>query len=120
MNSKQEFLEKLRSTFRVEAEEHLHAIATGLLELEKSPGTDEERRIVEAVFRAAHSLKGAARAVDLSEVESLCQSIEDVFAGWKRSEARPTRDAFDTVHRTLDAIAAAMGGREGSFGTVME
>ena len=66
-----DFLQQLRATFRAEAEEHLQAIATGLLQVEKSPAADVWRGVVENVFRAAHSLKGAARAVDFTDAESL-------------------------------------------------
>ncbi len=104
----EDFLKTLRATFKVEAQEHVQAMATGVLELEKSPGHDAQRRLVETVFRAAHSLKGAARAVDFTEIESLCQPLEDMFAAWKRQESAPTRDALDTVHRTLDAVSAAL------------
>ncbi len=103
-----EFLKELRATFKVEAEEHLQAIAAGLLELEKVPAPKVQRRLVETVFRAAHSLKGAARAVDFTEIESLCQSLEDVFATWKRQESGPSPKVLDTLHRALDAITAAM------------
>ena len=103
-----EFLKQLRATFKVEAAEHLQTIAAGLLELEKTPAPEVQREIVETVFRAAHSLKGAARAVDFTEIESLCQSLEDVFAAWKRQESAPSSTALDTLHRTLDAITAAM------------
>ncbi len=106
-----EFLQQLRATFKVEAAEHLQAIAAGLLELEQTPAPEAQRKIVETVFRAAHSLKGAARAVNLTEIESLCQSLEDVFAAWKRQESAPSPDAFDALHRTLDAIAAQLGER---------
>jgi len=109
MDSREDdFIAKLRATFKVEAGEHLHAIATGLLELEKSPGSDAERRLIEIVFRAAHSLKGAARAVDFTEIESRCQSLEDMFAAWKHQKSAPTPEALDAAHRTLDAIGAAL------------
>lgn len=103
-----EFLASLRAAFRVEATEHLQAIATGLLALEQTPAPDAQRNLVETVFRAAHSLKGAARAVDFIEIESQCQSLEDTFAAWKRRESVPSRAVLDTLHRTLNAIAAAM------------
>lgn len=105
----EDFLKTLRATFKVEAEEHLQAMATGVLALEKSLAPDARRRAVETVFRAAHSLKGAARAVDVTEIESLCQSLEDMFAVWKREDTTPPRDALDAVHRTIDAISAALG-----------
>ncbi|MEK6210805.1 MAG: hybrid sensor histidine kinase/response regulator [Pseudomonadota bacterium] len=112
----EEFLQQLRATFKVEADEHLQAIAAGLLELEKTPAPDAQRKIVETVFRAAHSLKGAARAVDFTEIESLCQSLEDVFASWKRQKSAPSAAALDTLHRTLDAITLALAVPAGSSG----
>lgn len=103
----EEFVRLLRSTFTVEAEEHVQAIASGLLELEKAKGQDA-RRAVEKVFRAAHTLKGAARAVDFSETERLCQSLEDVFASWKQGESVPTAEVLDSLHRQLDAIIVTL------------
>lgn len=103
-----EFLRQLRETFKLEAAEHMQAITAGLLELEKTPEPAAQRKIVEVVFRAAHSLKGAARAVDFTQIESLCQSLEDVLASWRQQESVPSLDALDSVHRTLDAMTAAM------------
>lgn len=111
-----EFLRQLRATFKVEADEHLQAIGAGLLDLEKTPAADAQRKIVETVFRAAHSLKGAARAVDFREVESLCQSLEDVFASWKRRDSAPSSAALDALHRALDAISATLATPAGAGG----
>ncbi len=113
---KDDFLKKLQATFKVEATEHLQAIGACLLELEQTPAPGAQSKIVEAVFRAAHSLKGAARAVDFAEIESLCQSLEDVFAAWKRQESTPSATALDALHRTLDAITAALSASEAALG----
>jgi two-component system chemotaxis sensor kinase CheA len=103
-----EFLSALRSAFKVEAAEHVQAITTGLLALEKTPAPEAQRDLIATVFRAAHNLKGAARAVDSTEIESLCQSLEDLFASWKREESIPAPATFDSAHRALDAIARAL------------
>jgi two-component system, chemotaxis family, sensor kinase CheA len=108
MTSEEEFLRKLRATFKVEAAEHLQAIGTGLLELERAAAPEERLRVIETVFRAAHSLKGASRAVDLAEIESHCQRLESLFATWKRGESAPTREALDGAHRALDAMSRAI------------
>ena len=100
-----EFLKRLRATFRVEAEEHLHAMSSGLLALEKEASREEAAAKIEAIFRHAHSLKGAARAVNLAEIESLCQTLESLFAAWKRGEIRPVAEQFDALHRALDWIS---------------
>ncbi|MEN3352323.1 MAG: two-component system, chemotaxis family, sensor kinase CheA, partial [Betaproteobacteria bacterium] len=121
--SKEEaFLQQLRATFKIEAQEHLQTISAGLLELEKTRGRDKQLTLVETVFRAAHSLKGAARAVDFTRIESLCQSLEDVFATWKREKTAPSAEALDALHRTLDAITSALAaaGNSDAVGKALE
>ena len=108
MSGESEFLRTLRATFKVEAAEHLQTIGAGLVELEKTSVPVEQRQVVETVFRAAHSLKGAARAVDFAEIESLCQSLETLFAAWKRSESLPTQEALDEAHATVDRMSGAL------------
>jgi two-component system chemotaxis sensor kinase CheA len=95
-----EFLKTLLTAFRGEAAEHLQDISAGLLELERSPAPE----VVERVYREAHSLKGAARAVSQAGVESLCQALESIFAAWKRQEWQPGPASFDTLHRATDLI----------------
>jgi two-component system, chemotaxis family, sensor kinase CheA len=104
----EDFLRSLRATFKVEAAEHLQEIGKGLLQLEKATASEAQQQLIETVFRAAHSLKGAARAVDFTEIESLCQSIEDLFAAWKRRESQPTPSSLDTAHRAIDKMAEAI------------
>jgi two-component system chemotaxis sensor kinase CheA len=104
----EEFLRNLRATFKVEAAEHLQEIGKGLLHLERAAAPEAQQQLIEVVFRAAHSLKGAARAVDLTEIESLCQSIEELFAAWKRHESLPTPSSLDAAHRAIDKMAEAI------------
>ncbi len=100
-----EFLLKLREAFVIEAEEHLHALTSGLLELEK--GADETRRTetTETIYREAHSLKGAARAVSRDDIESVCQALESVFAQWKQNPAPVAAETFDVLNRAVDLLA---------------
>jgi two-component system chemotaxis sensor kinase CheA len=106
----EEFLQRLRATFRIEAEEHLQAISSMLLDLEKSPASNPSQEAVENVYREAHSLKGAARSVDFSEIEAICQMIEGVFACWKRDLIVPSSEAMDSLHHALDNIHALLAG----------
>lgn len=104
----EEFLARLRATFEIEAGEHLQAIAVGLLQLEGAPSSERRSAVLDAVFRAAHSLKGAARAVDFTAIVFSCQTLEDTFAAWRRRGEVPSREDFDSTHRLLDAIRSAM------------
>src|SRR3972149_12177516 len=98
-----EFLKKLLATFRVEADEHLRAMSSGLLELEKSPAGEQQTELVEKIFREAHSLKGAARAVNLTQIASVCQSLESVFAALKGRHLVVSAPLFDLLHHAIDA-----------------
>ena len=99
-----EFQQRLLATFRAEAEEHVRAISGGLIDLESTPGVEERAPIVEKIFREAHSLKGAARAVNLKEIETVCQSMETVLARAKRREIELDADALDVLHAAMDEI----------------
>ncbi|MBV9852800.1 MAG: response regulator [Armatimonadetes bacterium] len=99
-----EFLRELQAAFQVEADEHLQAMSSGLLELEKMPAAEQPASLLETVYREAHSLKGASRAVNMTDVETVCQSLETVLAAWKRHDVVPSPGLFDTMHRALDMI----------------
>jgi two-component system chemotaxis sensor kinase CheA len=100
-----EFKKLLLATFRDETEEHLAAISTGLLALEKNAQPEKRQAILETVFREAHSLKGAARAVGMGGIESLSHALEGVFSGFRRQEVIPSPPLFDLLHRATDTIA---------------
>ncbi len=99
-----EFAKRLLATFRVEADEHLKNITSGLIELETDPDLKVKAGIVETVFREAHSLKGAARAVNQTNIETICQSLESVFSVMKRREIHMVPFVFDTLHQAVDIL----------------
>jgi two-component system, chemotaxis family, sensor kinase CheA len=105
---KEEFLARLRETFRVEAAEHVDAITAGLLALEHA-GDSEHAAIVERIFREAHSLKGAARSVSLVGVEALCQELESIFSAMKRGALRVSMEMLDSLHPSLDLLGTLCG-----------
>ncbi len=100
-----EFKKKLLATFREEAGEYVNTITEGLLELEKT-GPVTGAPVTERVFRTIHSLKGAARAVNLKEIELVCQNLENVFAAIKKGAYFPDADAYDIFHSALKVIRA--------------
>lgn len=103
-----DFLKRLLATFRIEAGEHLQAISAGLIELENNPAEVRYAEIVETVFREAHSLKGAARAVNLKEIESVCQSMESVFAALKGNRLAVSPPLFDLMQEAIDDLSTRL------------
>jgi two-component system, chemotaxis family, sensor kinase CheA len=104
-----DFLKRLLATFRVEADEHLKAMAAGLMAIENAPAGEPQTGVIEQVFREAHSLKGAARAVNLAEIESVCQALESVFSALKGGGLDLAPSLFDLLHEALDALGGLLG-----------
>ena len=102
--SDDELLARLRATFGLEAQEHLQTMTSALLALEQA-GAVPPVESLDVVFRAAHSLKGAARAVNAGGVESLCQAIEHVFSAMRRRALAAAAPLYDLLHRSLDVLA---------------
>ncbi len=100
----EEFLVQLREAFAIEATEHLEAMTAGLLNLEKELVPARRTDLVETTFREAHSLKGAARAVNRTDIESVCQALEGIFAQWKRKDTKVMPATFDVLNRALDLV----------------
>ncbi|HHS12744.1 MAG TPA: hybrid sensor histidine kinase/response regulator [bacterium] len=98
------FLKELLAMFKIEAEEHIKAMSSGLLDYEKKSDAATRLGIIETVYREAHSLKGASRAVNLVAVETMCQSLESVFSAMKREVLFPSTDQFDTLHEAVDLL----------------
>ena len=108
-----EFLKRLLDTFRVEAQEHVNALSSGLIELEKASTAQKQLEITETIFREAHSLKGAARAVNMTDIEALCQSLENVFAALKSQEITSSAGLFDLLHEAVDSLGKLLSATEG-------
>jgi len=111
MKNDDDFLKELLSMFKVEAEEHLKVISSGLIDLEKASEKDRAG-ILEVIYREAHSLKGAARAVNLIKVEQLCQSLESIFALFKKGELDTSKEIFDVLLDAVDIVFDAVDSPE--------
>lgn len=98
------FLEQLRETFRAEAAEHIETMSSVLVALERASNA-ERPPLVEQVFREAHSLKGAARAVGLRRAEAICADLESRFAAAKNEGASLTAEHLDGVHASLGELS---------------
>ena len=99
-----DILQQLRAAFKAEAAEHLQAMNRVLLALEENPKEDARVELLEEIFREAHSLKGAAGAVDFSEVQQTAHKLESVFGASRVGKLALTRDLCDVLYNALDAV----------------
>src|SRR5438128_8703279 len=102
-------LAQLLALFAVEAQEHLEAMNRHLLALEQGALGEARERLIAELSREAHSLKGAARAVNRTEIESLAHALEDLFARMKEGGAGLPPDELQRTYQMLDTIGMALG-----------
>jgi len=96
----------LLELFRNEAEAQLAIISQGLLGLEANPA---DLSGTEALMRAAHSLKGAARMLKLDALVALTHAMEDVFVAAQRGSIGIDADVVDVLLAATDLVAGVTG-----------
>jgi two-component system chemotaxis sensor kinase CheA len=103
--NKAALIESLMSTFVEEVAEHVRSFNSDLLALEGGQG--DAAALLQSLFRTAHNLKGASRAVDVDVIESACHGLEDVLARARDGERPLDAQAFRVLFATADAIQDA-------------
>jgi two-component system chemotaxis sensor kinase CheA len=101
-------------TFAAEHREHLGRLRT-IVEV-AATGNALSTGEMEEAFRRAHSLKGAARVVELRPLEALAHRLEALFARVRERKLDVNAAVVSAVRRALDAsedwMAASASGRE--------
>ncbi|WP_406855901.1 response regulator [Alsobacter sp. KACC 23698] len=92
---------QLLAAFDAEYRDHLAAIRRELARSEHGQGGD-----IRDAFRRAHSLKGAARAVDLPAIEELAHRLETAFSRALDGEMALDRAGVSVIELGLDAVEA--------------
>lgn len=87
--------------FRLEAEAQVNILNNGLLAIENKPQSAQE---LEALMRAAHSIKGAARIVGLDGVVELAHVMEDCFVSAQSKTITLTPDDVDVLLQGVDLL----------------
>ena len=93
------------STFVEEVAEHVRSFNSDLLALESGQGNPAS--LLQSLFRTAHNLKGASRAVDAGVIESACHGLEDILARARDGERPLDAETFKVLFATADAIEEA-------------
>ncbi|HOW68152.1 MAG TPA: Hpt domain-containing protein, partial [Verrucomicrobiota bacterium] len=87
--------------FRMETENQCSALTEGLLAIELHP-QDPDR--LAALMRAAHSLKGAARILGLSDPARVAHAMENGFVNAQKGEIRLQHDHVDLLLKGVDYL----------------
>ncbi|MER9852002.1 hybrid sensor histidine kinase/response regulator [Mesorhizobium sp. M0106] len=89
--------------FRAELETQSQALTSGLLALERDPVSAQS---LDSCMRAAHSLKGAARIVDLTPAVEVAHAMEECLVAAQRGRLSLTREHIDTLLKGVDLLGS--------------
>lgn len=102
----------LLATFIQEAREYLENISQGLLYLEENPA---DAKVLDEIFRVAHTLKGSAGIAGLTEVQKLTHALEDVLGALRDGQIIYDSELADVLLHGFDGVKelveAAAGGQ---------
>ena len=88
--------------FRTEAEGQLLMLTDGLLLLEQDPSATDN---LEPMMRGSHSIKGAARMVDIDPVVRISHAMEDCFVAAQKNELTLISADIDVLLNGVDMMS---------------
>lgn len=87
--------------FQLEAYEKLDLIASQLLRLERDPSNSQPIR---EMFLAAHTIKGGAAMLRLTDVEALAHAVEDLLSAFRDQQRTLDAQTADLLFKSLDHL----------------
>ncbi|PUU87752.1 chemotaxis protein CheA [Halanaerobium sp.] len=84
-----------------EAKEYVETLNNGILTLENNPG---DKETIDAVFRAAHSLKGMAATMGFENLTELTHKMENMLDRVREGKLEVRTDFIDLLLQGLDNI----------------
>ncbi|ABO35044.1 CheA signal transduction histidine kinase [Methanococcus maripaludis C5] len=95
-------MEQYKELFMTEAEEHLQSLNQNMVELENCP--EDSERIINMIFRSAHTLKGSARTLGFEHISSLTHHMEDILDYIRDGRIKINPEIVDLLFKCLDAL----------------
>jgi len=93
--------EELLKDFFSEADQQVEILEQNILVLENDPGNHDA---VDEIFRAAHTLKGAAATVQMTDLSSFTHLVEDVLDEIRGKTITVTENVVDILLESIDII----------------
>lgn len=87
--------------FQTEVQQHCACLSDGLVLLEQNASNP---KLVEPLMRSAHSIKGAARIINLDGAVQLAHSMEDCLVRIQRQTEVPTPVRIDELLKGCDVL----------------
>ena len=104
-------LAKYSKLFVNESREYLRALNEAMIELEGKPG---DKELIEAMFRACHTIKGMAGMMNFKAVTETSHALEDLLNSLRNDTIDQTDEVAEAIFRGLDALEGMVSAVERS------
>ncbi|SMC61086.1 two-component system, chemotaxis family, sensor kinase CheA/two-component system, chemotaxis family, sensor histidine kinase and response regulator WspE [Desulfocicer vacuolatum DSM 3385] len=91
--------------FIEDANDHLRAMNRGLVSLVENPS---DSSLVDAVFRAAHTIKGSSRMMKLIHISEMAHVLEDVLDGLRKKNIAYSHTVSTVLFDGMDTLSKMM------------
>ena len=91
--------------FVSEAQETIDLLGRELMHLDAGPGQEPAPDVLNAVFRAAHTLKGLASMFGIERMARLAHALEDLLDDVRMGRRRLDRPAMDLLLETPEVFS---------------
>jgi two-component system chemotaxis sensor kinase CheA len=95
--------EAVLASFLAESEEGLDLMERVLVQMESSPSDPE---LVHNIFRVAHSIKGNATSLELSELAGFAHVVEDLLDLFREQQTLPSAELISLLLKAVDELRA--------------
>ena len=90
------------SVFLDELEEKIQVLTDNLLLLEQAG--DDDPKVLQEIFRAAHTIKGSSAVMGFTKMSGLTHEIENIFDKMRNNELKPTSELINVLFEALDLL----------------
>ena len=94
-------MEQYLEVFLDESREHLQVLSEQMLFLEQNP---EELKVVDEIFRAAHTLKGMSATMGYDDIAHLTHTMENIFDGIRNEKIVLKKELFDIIFQAIEQL----------------
>ncbi|MBE9536482.1 MAG: Hpt domain-containing protein, partial [Proteobacteria bacterium] len=97
-------MQEIIQDFIVESNELIESLDKDLIELEKSGSEEETKELLNSIFRAVHTIKGASGFLGFGQLIDVCHVMETLFNKLRHGEQELTTYTMDIFLESMDIV----------------
>ena len=97
-------MQEIIQDFIVETKELIENLDRDLVALEKTATDEDSKELLNSIFRAAHTIKGASGFLGFTQLVDTCHKTENLFNKLRHGEKEVSPHVMDVILEAVDII----------------